>query len=161
MLVAASLLFNLATATSARFRARVLHVETEVKDSEIRYEFADKNEDIEVPAEWLGNYFVEQIPEGWELMTVESAAGAQSVKFINELGQILQFRVAGPGGSVRIQTEDTWISYMQIRGNYATIYHHKTGAVTIVWSAGKDLISVECTDRDAAYKTAMAVVPLE
>ena len=94
---------------------------------------SEQGKEFDVPAVWDGDFYLSQIPKGFTIVSVDSFAGKNDVKYAHPDGAYLEFHEKSVDSVSRIDSEDAVVSHVQIHGNEA-LASEKNGIVTIVWS---------------------------
>ena len=123
-----------AIATIPPVRARVMELIFETLRQYTRVSLREKaGQEVEVPAEWGGEYYPSYIPEGYEFDEVLGGTHVRNVYYLSNKGDKLRFSEYGEGTSTRLDTENADVKFVMINGNPGMLVE-KNGRIILTWS---------------------------
>ena len=123
-----------AIATIPPVRARVMELIFETLRQYTRVSLQEKQgADVEVPAEWGGEYYPSYIPEGYEFDEVIGGTLVRNVYYLSNDGKKLRFSEYGEGSSTRLDTENADVKFVMINGKPGMLVE-KNGRIILTWS---------------------------
>ena len=123
-----------AIATIPPVRARVMELIFETLRQYTRVSLREKaGPEVEVPAEWGGEYYPSYIPEGYKFDEVLGGTLVRSVYYQSLHGDLLLFSEYGDTSSTRLDTENADVQFVMIHGNPGMLVE-KNGRSTVTWS---------------------------
>lgn len=149
-----ALAMPVAIASIDSFRSYVVGLLIQEKDDHLEIQ-VDKTRRSDVPADWIGSYYPEYIPEGYHLASVESFD--PMVIYINDSSEVLYFCEYDANVQINIDSEDAIISFIAVNESTAVV-SIENEEIRMVWNYHDQLFElIGILSIDGAQRIASSV----
>ena len=152
--------FSAAFAVSSSVRYRVMELLIHVTDEYTTFGLGEVD-NIEIPAEWFGQYYPSYIPEDYEIDEFYGNEEAPGVIFADSSGNQLDFAEHDEMSTLVIDTENAVVTYTTVHDLEAMVVE-KGRWVAVVWAENDRYFCLTAnTDADTVLQVARSVIKIK
>lgn len=129
---------TVAIASSATVRRYVGYFLIERTDKYSRIEFQVSDITVDVPEGWMADYYVSYIPYGFSIDDAICSPVLNKVTYKDGNENRISLSIGGTCSATNYDTEDSYVSIIELDGISATYSVHENGDKSLVWLKGDE-----------------------
>ena len=136
-------------AASGEVRRRTLEILTAINNSYMEIKYIE--EEIEVPEDWIPEYYPTYLPERYEITSYFSDG---VIELHDDKGSILTVEIFDENTVITVNVEGGTIEIITLHRTEATVIHQPNGDTSIIWSIGNRFFVVDGSEENEVMKVA-------